>query len=388
MPIDLPFLLLGADSLWTRRSGIGRMTAEITARAAVHPGLSGIALLAGGDVHPMHDGLLAPGADALMPDRRTTVLSQLFGEIGVLRAVRNDWRRRRINSKLRGFPARRDQIVYHESNFITVPFDGPTFLSVHDLFWMTDPNFVPIARRRWLDRNLPRVLRDAHGFACVSNFTARELIRLFPETASRVRVVPQGVSPMFHPRTEQEAAAVLAKYNLPDRGFVFAASTLEPRKNFDRLRLAFAGLPAMLRERFPLVIAGGNGWGGALSGAAPGDVRLLGHVPDEDLAALTARAAIYAFVSVKEGFGLPILEAMASGTPLLTSSGSAMEETAGGAAYLADPLDIESIRRGLRDLLEDTALRDQFRQAGLPRAAAFSWETTIDGLVALWRGDA
>ena len=117
----------------------------------------------------------------------------------------------------------------------------------------------------------------------------------------------------------------------------------------------------------------------------PDGARLLGHVSDRDLAALTARAAVYAFVSEKEGFGLPILEAMASNTPLLTSFGSAMEETAGGAALLTDPLDVDAIRLGLQQLLEDAALRDRLRKAGLAHAAGFTWERTTDGLVSLWR---
>ena len=384
MDRDRPLLLLGGDGLLTQRSGIGRMTAEVASRAAVHPDLSGLALLMGGQVQRFRADIAALDCPATLAKTPSMALAPRLGEIAALRAIRNAWRRRSLNLGLRRFNSDRNRIVYHETNFISAPFDGPVCVSVHDLFWLTDPHFLPDGRRRWIERNLPRVLREATIFACVSAFTAKALKQRFPETADRIRVVPQGVSPNFCPRGAATAADVLAHYGLCDRGYVFAASTLEPRKNFIRLQRAFAGLPPALRARFPLVIAGGHGWGPALA-AVPDGARLLGHVPDDVLAALTARAAIYAFVSEKEGFGLPILEAMASHTPLLTSFGSAMEETAGGAALLTDPLDVDAIRLGLWELLEDAALRDRLRAAGAARAAEFTWEKTTEGLVSLWR---
>ena len=386
---DKLFLLLGGDALVTQRSGIGRMTAEVASRAAEHPDLAGLALLVGGRAQPFRGEMLvtnslAPIADQRLPDQRLAALAPRLAEIAALRAARNAWRRRALMLGLRHLHAPRNRIVYHETNFISVPFDGPVCVSVHDLFCLTDPSLVPHNRRRWIERNLPRVLRDVQAFACVSAFTANELKRLFPQTADRIHIVPQGVSPIFHPIEAAAAAPVLARFGLRDRSYVFAASTLEPRKNFTRLRRAFAGLPASLRDAFPLAIAGGEGWGEEPHSIRDG-ARLLGHVSDRELAALTARASVYAFVSEREGFGIPILEAMASNTPLLTSFGSAMEETAGGAALLTDPLDVDAIREGLRQLLDDAALRDRLREAGLTRAAAFTWEKTTDGLMSVWR---
>jgi glycosyltransferase involved in cell wall biosynthesis len=381
---DAPFLLLGGDALLTQRSGIGRMTAEVAFRAAEHPGLAGVGLLMGGRAQAFRNALLEPNCLTTAPETTLASLAPRLGEIAALRVARNAWRCQSLARGLRLLHPRRTGVVYHETNFISVPFDGLVCVSVHDLFCLTDPHLVPTSRRRWVERNLPRVLREARGFACVSAYTAAELARLFPEAAGRIRVVPQGVSPIFRPHEAAAAAPALARYGLRDRGYIFAASTLEPRKNFARLQLAFAGLPPSLRGNFPLAIAGGNGWGTALD-RIPDGARLLGHVSDQDLAALTARAAVYAFVSEKEGFGLPILEAMASNTPLLTSSGSAMEETAGGAALLTDPLDVDAIRLGLQQLLEDAALCDRLRKAGLARAAGFTWERTTEGLVSLWR---
>lgn len=379
-----PLLLLGGDGLLGPRSGIGRMTAEVASRAAVHPDLAGVVLLMGGRVQPFRADILLQESPDSSQRTEPALLASKLGEVAALSAVRNAWRRRRLRRSLLGLNPNRYRAVYHETNLISLPFDGPSCVSVHDLFGLTDPQFLPDDRRRWIERNLPRVLREASIFGCVSAFTAGELARLFPEAAGRIRVVPQGVSPIFRPIEAAAGASTLAHYGLRDRSYIFVASTLEPRKNFARLQRAFADLPASIRTHFPLVIAGGGGWGTALH-RIPDGARLLGHVPDAALAALTARAAVYAFVSEKEGFGLPILEAMASDTPLLTSSGSGMEETAGGAAFLTDPLDIDAIREGLHRLLDDTALRDRLRNAGLARAAGFTWEKTTNGLVSMWR---
>ena len=371
-----PLLLLGADALRTRRSGIGRMAAELALRAARHPGLAETLLLLGGQVHAVTPELLA----GPQGPPHATRLSGL-GRIAPLRALRNMWRERHLRRQLAEANPGRLPVIYHETNFVPVPHRGTTTVTVHDMFWLTDPDIVPTERRRWIARNMPRLLRDVACFACVSRWTAAELRRLVPEAGSRIRIVPQAVSPDFRPREAAEAAELLGRLGLADRGYVFTAGTLEPRKNLPRLLVAHAALAPALRRRFPLVIAGGAGWGDAPAGEA----QWLGHVPDRALALLTARAAAYAFVSLKEGFGLPILEAMASGTPLLAALGSASEETAGGAALLVEPLDIGEIADGLSRLLEDAALATRLRAAGLARVQDFSWDRTTDALVAMWR---
>ena len=390
-----PVLLLGAEGLAHPRSGIGRMTAEVAARAAGHPGLAATLLLIGGAVRQVTPALLdggpgvpgaagAPGGMSSQPGgfrSHSGGLRSQLGALGPLRHLRNLWRERDLARRLAAANPAGHGLVYHETNFVPVPHRGITTVTVHDMFWLSDPALVPDGRRRWIARNLPRMLGDVACFACVSDWTAAELRRLVPPAAARIRVVPQAVSADFRPQPAAAAAALLARLGLTDRGYVFTAGTLEPRKNLPRLLAAHAGLPPGLRARFPLVIAGGAGWGEAPAGQA----HWLGHVPDAALALLTARAAAYAFVSLKEGFGLPILEAMASGTPLLAALGSASEETAGGAALLVEPRDTDAITAGLARLLEDTALATRLRAAGLARAEEFSWDRTVEALVALWR---
>lgn len=281
------------------------------------------------------------------------------------------------------------KVLYHEPNFIPRPFGGPCTVTVHDLFWRERPDIQPPGRARWIRRNLPRLMRQASGFAFVSSFTASEFARHFDLAGRPTAITPNAPGRAFLPIDPQAAAPVLSRHGLADRRFVLAVGTLEPRKNFERLVDAHCALPLRLRSRHPLVIAGGGGWGGVADRLGDrrnaGEVRLLGHVPEIDLPALFARASIVAHVSLHEGFGLPIVEAMAAGTPVLTGSGSAMEETAGGAALVVDPLETDAIRDGMRRLLEDDECWRRCRSDGLSHAATFRWEKTVEELVSLWR---
>jgi alpha-1,3-rhamnosyl/mannosyltransferase len=187
------------------------------------------------------------------------------------------------------------------------------------------------------------------------------------------------------------AAPVLDRLKLADRRYILAVSTLEPRKNFDRLLAAHDMLPIGLRNDLPLVIVGGAGWGGVLDDSRAdrarreGRLRLVGHISDADLAALYARASVFAFPSLYEGFGLPVLEAMAAGTPVVASSTTAVGEVAGDAAILIDPCDETALMRGLLDVTTDAARAAALRARGFVRAGEFGWDRTASVLIASCR---
>jgi alpha-1,3-rhamnosyl/mannosyltransferase len=163
-------------------------------------------------------------------------------------------------------------------------------------------------------------------------------------------------------------------------------ATLEPRKNLPRLIEAFAGLPPELRERFELVMVGARGWAlGALDSSLArhaDSVRALGFVADDDLPAVYAGASLVAYPSLGEGFGLPVLEAMAAGAPVLTSDRSSLPEVGGDAARYVDPTDVRSIRAGLAALLSDPAALGAMREAGRLQAARFGWDITARATLA------
>jgi alpha-1,3-rhamnosyl/mannosyltransferase len=172
----------------------------------------------------------------------------------------------------------------------------------------------------------------------------------------------------------------LARFGLDAGDYLLSVGTLEPRKNLVRMLRAYAALPAVLRARFPLVVVGAAGWheSAIIAEMAPlerrGEVRVLDYVDDEALAALYAGARGVVYASIYEGFGLPILEAMACGTPVVTSNTGCMKELAEGAALLVDPMDTDAVGAGLRRLLEDGPEAERLRAAGLERARQYTWE--------------
>lgn len=235
----------------------------------------------------------------------------------------------------------------------------PVVLTVHDLAILRAPGAFPAWHRLYGRAGLRRVLRRADAVVAVSEFTKRELETLVEVPAERIHVVPNGVDPVFTP--DGPAA---------EGDYVLAVATLEPRKNLGR------AVEAARRAGIELRVVGARGWGGV---DVPGWV---GEVSDAELAALYRGARCVLYPSLYEGFGLPVLEALACGVPVVTSAATAMEEVAGGAAVLVDPLDPDAIAAGIG---EAGARRDQLVPLGLERARAFTWKRAADGVVALWK---
>ncbi len=247
----------------------------------------------------------------------------------------------------------------------------PVVAFVHDLFGFERSHGLPTSAAG--ERlTLPLAARRAAGFICPSEATRRALESLFPRTRGRTVVIPHGVEPRF---LTASAAGVARRHGI-DGQFVLAVGTLEPRKNLIALIEAFVSAA----PPFQLVLAGARGWGGTelddLIRRHADVVRPIGFVPDEELPALYAEASAFAFPSLEEGFGLPVLEAMAAGTAVLTSDRSSLPEVTGDAALLVDPTDVGAIAAGLDRLLSDEELRVELGRRGRERAATFTWART------------
>ncbi len=224
---------------------------------------------------------------------------------------------------------------------------------------------------------LPVAARAATHLFCISDATRTALTKRAPRTARCSSTTWLAAGPCFeHARPDHD---VEARHGIGSR-YVLSAATLEPRKNLPRLIEAFAQLPPSTRSDVELVLVGGRGWrSSAIDAAIEGNlaiVRPLGQVDDHDLAALYAGATVVAYPSLEEGFGLPVLEAMAAGAPVLTSDRSSLPEVAGSAALLVDPTDVNAIRAGLELMLGDDELRVRLAAAGRARSRDFSWSTT------------
>lgn len=386
-------VLLGAESLIAQRSGIGRMTLEIARAAQLSARVDRVELLLRETFTSASaiDRLTEDGFDMRAPVVTPRPLRIAIGRVpGVqaLRRAKNGGLTRKVRRLARETGRR---VVYHEPNMITQPINLPTVVTINDLSWLHYPAWHPAERLDWINANLERTLRQARRFVAISEFTKGAVMRDLGIPMDRVDVVPLAPASDFQPVSQQDAAALLERYGLEDRRFIFSISTIEPRKNFDRLLTAYLQLPAAVRSRVPLVIAGGKGWGDVLTRPSAqhalrvGMVRMLGHVPDADLPVLCGRAGVFAYVSLYEGFGLPVVEAMATGTAVLASETTAVGELAAGAAMLVNPFNTDSMAEKLLLLIQDGDLAERLRIAGLARAAQYSWGHTIDRLAGSWR---
>ena len=278
--------------------------------------------------------------------------------------------------------------LYHEPNYIPLPCDVPVVISVHDLSWLRYPETHPADRVRWLERGLPRALERAAAILVDSDFVRDELQSAFRVDPRRVHAVHLGVGAEFRPRSAVETATALHSFGLTHGDYLLTVGTIEPRKNLGHVLEAYARLPDRMRDRYPLVIAGAKGWRAAdLEGklrtlASRGEIRFLGRVSGEDLPSLYAGAAAFVFASLYEGFGLPPLEAMASGVPALVSDRGSLPEIAGDAAVIFNPEEPADTSAKIDALLADSGTRAELIRRGVHRAGVFTWEscarTTLD----------
>lgn len=254
--------------------------------------------------------------------------------------------------------------VLHNTSIIPFASRAKLVSTVHDLAFLHHPEFFTRHGNSVFKRSLKVLKKSSAMLLCSSQATVNDCLE-FGFSPERIRHVPLGVR--AHRATQDDISRVRSAYGLPSE-FILFVGTLEPRKNLAMLVDALRGQSDLP----PLVVSGAAGWG-EISVHQSDEVKFLGHVEDRFLSGLYAAASVLAYPSLWEGFGLPVLEAMAQGTPVVTSKAISTEEVAGGAAVLIDPRNAESIRDGIRLALASHA---EFSRKGLARAADASWENT------------
>lgn len=363
-----------------QRAGIGRYTRNLIQAVSSRDRRNAYVLLVAGAGVARH-ALVDPRAGNV--DVRWVPISDRWLHI--------IWQRLRVPVPVQAVTGRLD--LFHSPDFVLPPVGKtPSIVTVHDLSFLRVPqHFVP-GFSQYLSAAVTRAVRRADRLLADSESTRSDLVELLGVAQDKIRVIYPGVERRFEPIRDLEVLdKVQRRYGLPD-SFILGLGTLQPRKNFTGLIKAFELMIGTARTRqevrdVHLVIAGGPGW---LHGDAhelvmrlglSERVHFAGFVEDEDLPGLYSLARAFAFPSWYEGFGLPILEAMACGTPVLAADNSSLPEVVGEAGLLVEAGDVDALAAGLLQLLVDEGVRESYILAGRERAAQFTWERAAEQLL-------
>lgn len=275
--------------------------------------------------------------------------------------------------------------IYWEPNFVLQPFNGIAVPTIHDIAYIRRPEFHLKSRIDQLTQQVPLSLQRADHVITVSETSRQDIIDYYKVAEEDISIVNPGVSAEFYPRNAEQKKSIRQKYNLPEN-YILSLGTLEPRKNLAGLMKAYAALPKSLRKNYPLVLVGGQGWlneqfDQELTGLQKaGELISLGYVPQIDLPGLVSAATLMAYLSHYEGFGMPVIESLASGTAVITSRGTSMEEIAKGSAYLVSSNNLEEIVDGIETLLNNDTLRHNYIYQGLSVAQHYTWSNSASQL--------
>ena len=368
-----PAIAIDYTPAYEQGGGIGRYVRELVAELARQPAEFDYRLfVSGADQRRLP---AQPGANFRWCPTRITP-----------RWLARIWGRARLPLPVELFTGTTD--LYHATDFVLPPTRARhTLLTVHDLSFVRVPETASPSLKAYLDAVVPRSVRRAEHILADSQATKNDLIALYDTPADKITVLLSGVDAHFQ---RVDDPSVRQKYALTDRPYLFSIGTIQPRKNYVRLIQALA----VLREHghdLDLVIAGGKGWLDDPIHAAiqmlklDDHVHLIGFAADSDLPALYSAALITAVPSLYEGFGIPVLESMACGTPVITSTVSSLPEVAGDAALLVDPTDLDALIDVLDRLIGSETLRRDLTARGLARARTFTWERSAQQLSDIYR---
>ncbi|HQS02831.1 MAG: transcription elongation factor GreAB [Halothiobacillus sp. 24-54-40] len=361
-------LVLSVEALTPPLSGIGRYSWELAQRMRHRPEIDSIGFYRNGHWIAEPASLLAPAAKKcpfhFQPPR---------------------WLRK-IKSQIKCRGA-----VFHGPNFFLPPCADIGVVTIHDLSVFKFPETHPIERLRHFERDFTRSMAKATHLITDTETIRQEVIEFLGWPEDRISSVSLGVSEKFSPQSPAALQLVLSRYGLEPGGYCLCVSTLEPRKRIDRLLDAYALLPLTLRTRFPLTLIGPEGWLNESllkmidQGQRAGWLKHLGFVPEDDLPLLFAGARLFVYPSIYEGFGLPVIEAMASGVPVVTSDRSCLPEVTQGAALLVDPDAIEVFALAIERGLFDEGWRLMAINQGLITARGYSWNRCVAETVSVYQ---
>lgn len=378
----MPSILFNDLILFRQRSGIGHYAAQLLEHfPKAAPDLDVVRLSQLPSAHWVARGLGAGagivrgGAGGL----RGKVVARLKGSVQASADKYFAW-----------LAARGQYALFHEPDAIAFRTRLPTLLSVMDLSVLLYPEFHPAHRVQRYEKYFMRSLRRGTHFIAISQATKSDMIEHLKVKDDQISAIALAPREGFAPGERETVDAAKKRLGLPSNYFLFVGN-LEPRKNIPGLLRAYSRLSAATREQFPLVLAGGWGWKSeeirALLSRAPWkqNVKVVGYLSDADLVSTVQGAAALVYPSFYEGFGLPPLEAMACGTPVICSPAGGLAEAVGDAARLVDPKDEVAMADAMKLLAQSESLREEYRRLGIAQAAKFSWEKTARETAAVYR---
>ncbi|MCJ0761861.1 glycosyltransferase family 4 protein [Variovorax terrae] len=371
-------LALNGTSLLSPLTGIGQYTWHLTTELQATPDVD-LELFYGtgwldhlAKEAPRKARTLKSLARRFLPNSRT--LARLYQQ-------------RRFDARAKG--GRFD--LYHEPNYLAFKFDGPSVVTVHDLSWLRFPHTHPGDRIEAMNRYLKPAIDRASLILTDSDFVRHEVVEEFRLDPARVVSIALGVETAFQPMDAAGTAQALQAHGLVHGQYLLAVGTLEPRKNLGVALKAYMQLPLALRTQCPLVLAGMTGWKtSALEQqldplVRAGHIRQLGYLPREDLMRVIAGARALVYPSIYEGFGLPPLEAMACGVPVIASRVSSIPEVVGDTGVLLPADDVDAFSQAMQTLVDDDALHGDLSARALTRSAQFTWPKCAADTMAAYR---
>jgi len=377
---ERPVIGIDVSAAVTQGGGIGRYTRELVR-----------ALVAEDDGNDYTFFSARPPAELPVPDPVPEAENVRYRQAPLdTRWLYRLWYRLRLPLPVQTFTGRMD--LFHSPDFVLPPVWGrvPSLLTVHDLSFLHYPRTFTPALVNYLNRVVPRSIRRATHILADSEATKNDLVELWQVAPQKVTVLYSGVDRRFRPIThKRQLRPVRQKYGLGQGPYLLSVSTIQPRKNYQMLIRAFK--PVAGRWPHKLVIAGGKGWlydevlAEVERQGLAGRVHFAGFVADEDLPALYSDADLFLFPSLYEGFGLPVLEAMACGVPVITSAASSLPEVAGQAARQLPPEDEAAWSEAIDTLLQDREERAHLVAAGFLQARRFAWEKSARQLRQVYR---
>lgn len=362
-------IIISTDSIKFPVTGIGRYALELINNLKANPEIDAIKYLSGFKVVDDLPALVnSPSISA----------SKLKKQLRNSRLVSDIYRLTVPALKSYALKSYTDYI-FHSPNYYIPPGHKKSCATFHDLSIFHFPEYHPKGRVHLMKKELHSSVSRAKVLITDSNFTKNEVSAFFNFDPERIVVAPLASSGDFLPRKENQCQQVLERYGLAYGQFTFFAGTIEPRKNIKNLLLAYQKLPLEMSLRFPLVISGYQGWESEELhrlfdiGSQRGWIKYLGYTDQQSLSVLFSACRAFLFPSRYEGFGLPVLEAMAAGTPVITSNVSSLPEVAGDAGLMVDPDDVDQLAQYISDIILNDPLRAELIDRGFLQNAKFSW---------------